>query len=1052
MADNIKIDLLINAAQSAKTIGETKKALKDLKSEALNLKEGSAAFTRLATAAGELQDKVADLGATTKYLGDDLKNIKGITGIGEGIAGGFAMASGAAALFGGENKKLEESMVKLQAIMAVIQGMQAIGDVLQKQSAATLFIKNMMTKAAIALGYEEVAVKEAAVVVTGEEVAATVADTAAKGAKIVATEAEILATESATLGQKALNLAMKANPIGILIALIVAGVSALMLWSNATSKSAEEEKKANEEKKKAAKILAEQNEQKKKAAEYVAEEGTGYAQMAEQLKKTNPGSAERLRLIKEINKSYGTTLKNLKDESAFQDQVTLSTEKYMEFLKTKQRLQALGDLQQKNTLKQNEIEDKLLVQRAELERSIQVRKSLGYKDTGRDLRIALAYQYEIIAATERELKAAKERFSKYGDYSDDLTNKLSKNGLKLKDEIVKVDKEITKSAQEAIKAQEDLDAALMKARKDFLESKLELTKQEEEQLDAIKNKEIGIMEDGIDKQTALINKAADDDIKTNKDKIAAKIKAEEDSQKAVEEAAIAAGKKLTEDDIKNRQEGIEKIKSLKEGQVAYELATNTQRDIDLGNAFEKSEIARHQKEDELNIAAIQSMKDAQLDALNERYANESIRGKDYLDAVDAINKEEEALLKAHGAYMIDIEHDTRGAREYVQDLGWATREVIFTKEAMAEKKVLDDKHAASLISEEQYQIDLRALEDKYAVVDEGKSISFKDTSIEYDDTKTRLENIMLLYKKHYAKTTEIQTDANVKSAEDQDAADKQKIADKEKFWEQMLALEKQGQELMMSIFNNAMAQRIYTINQEYDDKIQRIDDEMLAYENLQSERTIQEQQKYDIEQGFAERKKAAQIARDIEIDKVKQKQFNAQKANDIATIVIDTAIAVAKAVKASPLTFGLPWSAILAGMGAAQVATVASQKYIPSFATGGIFSGDGMVRGAGTGTSDSINAKLSNGESVINAKSTSLFGPVLSAINQAGGGVAIPHLKSGGIYREPAQNQSSLDTGAIIDAIYSAGNRPIEIETYVRESSITTAQKSKQRIKNRTSF
>lgn len=48
----------------------------------------------------------------------------------------------------------------------------------------------------------------------------------------------------------------------------------------------------------------------------------------------------------------------------------------------------------------------------------------------------------------------------------------------------------------------------------------------------------------------------------------------------------------------------------------------------------------------------------------------------------------------------------------------------------------------------------------------------------------------------------------------------------------------------------------------------------------------------------------------------------------------------------------------------------------------------GRVSGPGTGTSDSIPAMLSDGESVINAKSTSMFAPLLSAINQAGGGKA----------------------------------------------------------------
>lgn len=53
------------------------------------------------------------------------------------------------------------------------------------------------------------------------------------------------------------------------------------------------------------------------------------------------------------------------------------------------------------------------------------------------------------------------------------------------------------------------------------------------------------------------------------------------------------------------------------------------------------------------------------------------------------------------------------------------------------------------------------------------------------------------------------------------------------------------------------------------------------------------------------------------------------------------------------------------------------------------FSVGGYVSGAGTGTSDSIPARLSNGESVMTAKATSMFSPILSAFNQLGGGVPI---------------------------------------------------------------
>jgi len=55
-----------------------------------------------------------------------------------------------------------------------------------------------------------------------------------------------------------------------------------------------------------------------------------------------------------------------------------------------------------------------------------------------------------------------------------------------------------------------------------------------------------------------------------------------------------------------------------------------------------------------------------------------------------------------------------------------------------------------------------------------------------------------------------------------------------------------------------------------------------------------------------------------------------------------------------------------------------------NLATGGILDDPALP---GTETSDSIPAQLSKGESVINAKSTKMFRPILSAINSAGGGV-----------------------------------------------------------------
>lgn len=105
----------------------------------------------------------------------------------------------------------------------------------------------------------------------------------------------------------------------------------------------------------------------------------------------------------------------------------------------------------------------------------------------------------------------------------------------------------------------------------------------------------------------------------------------------------------------------------------------------------------------------------------------------------------------------------------------------------------------------------------------------------------------------------------------------------------------------------------------------------------------------------------------------------------LAEIAIETGKAIAKMVSAESgkgivgiATMASGIAAILANIATA-IKTVKSAK----FATGG------LVTGPGTGTSDSIPAQLSNGESVMTARTTELFAPILSSFNQMGGGVPI---------------------------------------------------------------
>ena len=108
----------------------------------------------------------------------------------------------------------------------------------------------------------------------------------------------------------------------------------------------------------------------------------------------------------------------------------------------------------------------------------------------------------------------------------------------------------------------------------------------------------------------------------------------------------------------------------------------------------------------------------------------------------------------------------------------------------------------------------------------------------------------------------------------------------------------------------------------------------------------------------------------------------------LAEIAINTGKAIAAGIAQSQ---SVPFPGNIAAIAAtvatimANIATAISTVKSAKFAKGG------SILGPGTGTSDSITAQVSNGESIMTANATALFSPLLSAINQMGGGVPITH-------------------------------------------------------------
>jgi hypothetical protein len=120
--------------------------------------------------AGRMKDAIADTRGEVTYFASDTRRLDAVLGGIQGVAGAFGVAQGAAAVFGGENKELQQTMVKLQGVMALVTGLQAVQNTLQAESAFMVGLTTAATKIqTYVLGQATVAARvySAALVATG---------------------------------------------------------------------------------------------------------------------------------------------------------------------------------------------------------------------------------------------------------------------------------------------------------------------------------------------------------------------------------------------------------------------------------------------------------------------------------------------------------------------------------------------------------------------------------------------------------------------------------------------------------------------------------------------------------------------------------------------------------------------------------------------------------------------------------------------------------------------------------------------------------------------
>lgn len=242
-------------------------------------------FKQMVIEAGNIKDAMGDAAAEIKNAGSDTRTFDNLLGAAQAVAGGFAVAQGTAALFGDESEELQKTLLKVNAAMAILQGLQQISNALEKEGAITQLFSNrqrLITNAQIAI---ENGLQSTSIVVR----------------------------LGAAAAQKVLNAAMSVNPIGILVVAVAGLIAVLATYGRSAAKAREQTSNLNVALGQGAKNFEEQQENIIRSGESMVNQlenqGATESKIASQRLETEKQLADgRTRRLKELRESQSRNL------------------------------------------------------------------------------------------------------------------------------------------------------------------------------------------------------------------------------------------------------------------------------------------------------------------------------------------------------------------------------------------------------------------------------------------------------------------------------------------------------------------------------------------------------------------------------------------------------------------------------------------------------------------------------------------------------------------------------------------------------------------------
>ena len=191
--------LEVDTSQPVQSIKTLREELKRAKDDMLKAGEGTKEYADALQKAANAQHAMREINEQVRASAADLGVVlQNTTSVLTGVAGGFAAVQGISALMGVENDKLKETFVKLQATMAIVQGLQGLEG---------------MGKALTNLG--------------------TILKQTEVGTKVL------------TAAQKAWNYVMSMNPVFLLVTAVAALTTGIVALTNVMNANNEEEERTN---------------------------------------------------------------------------------------------------------------------------------------------------------------------------------------------------------------------------------------------------------------------------------------------------------------------------------------------------------------------------------------------------------------------------------------------------------------------------------------------------------------------------------------------------------------------------------------------------------------------------------------------------------------------------------------------------------------------------------------------------------------------------------------------------------------------------------------